>query len=110
QGFLKSLDDFRTIALSMTGATTGATPVLLRDVATVQVGPEMRRGIAELDGQGEVAGGVVVMRSGKNARTTIQAVKAKLDALKASLPPGVEEVPAYDRSLLIDRAVHNLAW
>ena len=104
RGYLRSLDDFRTIPL----ATSGATPVLLRDVATVQVGPEMRRGIAELDGEGEVAGGVVVMRSGKNARATIAAVKARLEALKPSLPPGVEIVPTYDRSLLIDRAVENL--
>ncbi|WP_219216385.1 efflux RND transporter permease subunit [Variovorax boronicumulans] len=104
RGFLRTLDDFRTIPL----ATSGATPVLLRDVATVQVGPEMRRGIAELDGEGEVAGGVVVMRSGKNARATIAAVKARLEALKPSLLPGVEIVPTYDRSLLIDRAVDNL--
>ncbi len=104
RGYLRSLDDFRAIPL----AVSGATPVLLRDVATVQLGPEMRRGIAELDGEGEVAGGVIVMRSGKNARTTIEAVKAKLDTLKPSLPPGVEIVPAYDRSLLIDRAVENL--
>ena len=104
QGYLRSLDDFRSIPLS----ETNATPVLLRDVATVQLGPELRRGIAELDGQGEVAGGVVVMRSGKNARTTIEAVKAKLDSLKSSLPPGVEIVPTYDRSQLIDRAVDNL--
>lgn len=106
RGYLKSLDDFRTIPL----AVSGSTPVLLRDVATVQVGPEMRRGIAELDGEGEVAGGVVVMRSGKNARTTIQAVKEKLETLKSSLPPGVEIVPTYDRSLLIDRAVENLRY
>jgi Cu(I)/Ag(I) efflux system membrane protein CusA/SilA len=79
-------------------------------VALVQLGPEMRRGIAELDGQGEVAGGVVVMRSGKNARTTIEAVKAKLASLKGSLPPGVEVVTTYDRSQLIDRAVDNLRW
>ncbi|EWS62075.1 Cation efflux system protein CusA [Methylibium sp. T29-B] len=104
QGFLKSLDDFRGIPIALTGAT----PVLLRDVAFVQMGPEMRRGIAELDGEGEVAGGVVVMRSGKNARTTIAAVKAKLEALKPSLPPGVEVVETYDRSKLIDRAVDNL--
>jgi Cu(I)/Ag(I) efflux system membrane protein CusA/SilA len=104
RGYLRSLDDFRTIPLSVTGAT----PVLLRDVATVQIGPEMRRGIAELDGEGEVAGGVIVMRSGKNARSTIEAVKAKLETLKPSLPPGVEIVPTYDRSLLIDRAVDNL--
>ena len=104
RGFLKSLDDFRAIPLSVSGAT----PVMLRDVAFVQIGPEMRRGIAELNGEGEVAGGVVVMRSGKNARTTIRAVKAKLETLKASLPAGVEVVPTYDRSLLIDRAVDNL--
>ncbi|HEY4083110.1 MAG TPA: efflux RND transporter permease subunit [Burkholderiaceae bacterium] len=104
RGFLKSLDDFRSIPLSVTGAT----PVLLRDVATMQIGPEMRRGVAELDGQGEVTGGVVVMRSGKNARSSIEAVKAKLAALKPSLPPGVEVVETYDRSKLIDRAVDNL--
>ena len=104
RGYLRSLDDFRAIPL----AVAAATPVLLRDVATVQIGPEMRRGIAELDGEGEVAGGVIVMRSGKNARSTIEAVKAKLESLKPSLPPGVEIVPTYDRSLLIDRAVENL--
>ncbi len=106
RGFLQSLDDFRTIPISVSGTT----PVLLRDIAFVQMGPEMRRGIAELDGEGEVTGGVVIMRSGKNARTTIEAVKAKLGTLKASLPPGVEVVPTYDRSLLIDRAVENLSW
>jgi len=104
RGYLATLADFRAIPLSLSAAT----PVLLRDVATVQIGPEMRRGIAELDGEGEVAGGVVVMRSGKNARSTIGAIKAKLEALKPSLPPGVEIVPTYDRSLLIDRAVDNL--
>ena len=104
RGFLKSLEDFRSIPLSVTGAT----PVLLRDVATIQIGPEMRRGIAELDGQGEVVGGIVVMRSGKNARSTIAAIKAKLEALKPGLPPGVEVVETYDRSQLIDRAVLNL--
>jgi Cu(I)/Ag(I) efflux system membrane protein CusA/SilA len=104
RGYLSTLDDFRTIPLSVTNGT----PVLLRDVATIQIGPEMRRGIAELDGQGEVTGGVVVMRAGKNARATIEAVKARLETLKPSLPPGVEIVPTYDRSLLIDRAVENL--
>ena len=104
RGFLRTLDDFRSIPLTVSGST----PVLLRDVATVQIGPEMRRGIAELDGEGEVAGGVIVMRSGKNARTTIDAVKARLEALKPSLPRGVEVVETYDRSLLIDRAVDNL--
>ena len=106
RGYLQSLEDFRLIPLALSGAT----PVLLRDVATVQIGPEMRRGIAELDGEGEVAGGVVVMRSGKNARNTIEAVKAKLEALTPSLPAGVEIVPTYDRSLLIDRAVDNLRF
>ena len=104
RGYLRTLDDFRNIPLALNGAT----PVLLRDVASVQIGPEMRRGIAELDGEGEVAGGVVVMRSGKNARSTIAAVKAKLDALRPGLPAGVEIVTTYDRSLLIDRAVDNL--
>jgi Cu(I)/Ag(I) efflux system membrane protein CusA/SilA len=104
RGFLKSLDDFRGIPIALSGAT----PVLLRDVAFVQVGPEMRRGIAELDGQGEVAGGVVVMRSGKNARATIEAVKAKLEQLRPSLPRGVEVVDTYDRSKLIDRSIDNL--
>ena len=104
RGFLKSLDDFRSIPLSLSGST----PVLLRDVATVQIGPEMRRGIAELDGQGEVTGGVVVMRSGKNARATIEAVKARLEMLKPSLPEGTEVVETYDRSKLIDRSIDNL--
>jgi Cu(I)/Ag(I) efflux system membrane protein CusA/SilA len=104
RGFLASLDDFRAIPIALSGAT----PVLLRDVATVQIGPEMRRGIAELDGDGEVAGGVVVRRSGRNARSTIAAVKARLAALKPSLPPGVEVVETYDRSQLIDRAVDTL--
>jgi copper/silver efflux system protein len=104
RGFLKSLDDFRGIPVSLAGAT----PVLLRDVAFVQLGPEMRRGIAELDGQGEVAGGVVVMRSGKNARATIEGVKMKLEQLKPGLPKGVEVVDTYDRSKLIDRSIDNL--
>ena len=88
--------------------TVGGTPVTLGDVATVQVGPEMRRGIAELDGEGEVAGGVIVMRQDKNAREVIDGVKAKLAELKKGLPPGVELVTTYDRSGLIDRAVDNL--
>ncbi|MCV5391175.1 efflux RND transporter permease subunit, partial [Escherichia coli] len=72
-------------------------------------GPEMRRGIAELNGQGEVAGGVVILRSGKNARDVITAVRDKLETLKASLPEGVEIVTTYDRSQLIDRAIDNLS-
>jgi Cu(I)/Ag(I) efflux system membrane protein CusA/SilA len=104
-GYLKSLDDFRKIPLMTTEAGVS---VRLGDVARIQVGPEMRRGIAELNGEGEVAGGVIVMRSGKNALETIEAVKVKLQTLKASLPPGVEIVPTYDRSNLIKRAVSNL--
>ena len=104
-GYLKSLDDFRKIPLSTTDAGVS---VRLGDVARIQVGPEMRRGIAELNGEGEVAGGVIIMRSGKNALETIDAVKTKLEKLKASLPPGVEIIPTYDRSNLIKRAVTNL--
>ncbi|MFZ2990392.1 efflux RND transporter permease subunit [Ideonella sp.] len=103
-GYLKTLDDFRAVPL----VARGNVPVRLGDIATVQVGPEMRRGIAELDGEGEVAGGVVVLRSGKNAQETIAAVKAKLAELQSSLPKGVEIVTTYDRSALIERAIHNL--
>ena len=104
-GYLKTLDDFRKIPLMTTDAGVS---VRLGDVARIQVGPEMRRGIAELNGEGEVAGGIIVMRFGKNALETIDAVKAKLEKLKPSLPPGVEIVPTYDRSSLIKRAVENL--
>jgi Cu(I)/Ag(I) efflux system membrane protein CusA/SilA len=104
-GYLQSLDDFRKIPLTTSEA---GIPVRLGDIARIQLGPEMRRGIAELNGEGEVAGGVIVMRSGKNALETIDAVKAKLAGLKSSLPPGVEIVPTYDRSHLIRRAVDNL--
>ncbi|MBK5417347.1 efflux RND transporter permease subunit [Pseudomonas sp. TH31] len=105
-GYLKTLDDFRAIPLKL---GVGGVPVTLGEVATIQVGPEMRRGITELDGLGETVGGVVILRSGKNARETIAAVKTKLDQLKSSLPPGVEIVTTYDRSKLIDRAVENLS-
>ncbi|PHV05913.1 CusA/CzcA family heavy metal efflux RND transporter [Janthinobacterium sp. BJB412] len=106
RGYLRTLDDFASIPLS---ASETGTPVLLRDVATIRLGPEMRRGIAELNGQGEVAGGVVIMRSGKNALDTIAAVKRKLETLKASLPKGVEVVTTYDRSTLIKASVSNLS-
>ncbi|WP_332767631.1 efflux RND transporter permease subunit [Phenylobacterium sp.] len=104
-GYLESLDDFRGISLRTAGS---GTPVRLGDVATIQVGPEMRRGVAELNGEGEVAGGVVILRSGENARATLEAVHEKVAALKRSLPPGVEIVTTYDRSQLIDRAITNL--
>ena len=105
-GYLKTLDDFRRIPLKL---GDGGIPITLDQVAQVQIGPALRLGVAELDGEGEVAGGIIVMRSGKNALATIDAVKAKLAALKASLPPGVEIVPTYDRSELIERAVRNLS-
>ncbi len=104
-GYLESLDDFRAIPLLTTEAGVS---VRLGDVARVQVGPEMRRGIGELDGEGEAVGGVIVMRSGENALDTIRAVKAKLAELRSSLPPGVEVVTTYDRSGLIERAIENL--
>jgi Cu(I)/Ag(I) efflux system membrane protein CusA/SilA len=105
-GYLKTLDDFRAVPLKL---SAGGIPVTLGDVATIQQGPEMRRGITELDGEGETVGGVVILRSGKNARETITAVKTKLGELRPSLPPGVEIVTTYDRSQLIDRAVENLS-
>ena len=104
-GYLRTLDDFRNVLVR---ANDAGIAVLLGDVASIRIGPEMRRGVAELNGEGEVAGGVVVMRSGKNALDTIKAVKAKLATLKASLPKGVEIVPTYDRSTLIGAAVTNL--
>ncbi|HET6806448.1 MAG TPA: CusA/CzcA family heavy metal efflux RND transporter [Frateuria sp.] len=105
QGYLRSKADFENAPVTATGS---GVPVLLRDVATVRRGPTFRRGITELDGQGEVAGGVIVLRSGKNAKAAIAAVKAKLNELKRSLPAGVEIVPTYDRSRLIDAAVENV--
>jgi Cu(I)/Ag(I) efflux system membrane protein CusA/SilA len=105
-GYLKTLADFRVIPLM---TTDGGVSVSLGDVARIQLGPEMRRGIGELDGIGEAVGGVIVMRSGKNALDTIKAVKIKLAQLQKSLPKGVEIVPVYDRSGLIERAVENLS-
>jgi copper/silver efflux system protein len=104
-GYLKNISDFQSIILKLVDGI----PITLGDVAHIHIGPEMRRGIAELDGQGEVVGGVVVMRSGGNARETIAAVKIKLEQLKSSLPAGVEIVTTYDRSQLIDNAVDNLS-
>jgi Cu(I)/Ag(I) efflux system membrane protein CusA/SilA len=104
-GYLKGVADLETVPL---GVSEAGIPILLGDVAEIRVGPEMRRGIAELDGEGEVAGGVVVMRSGGNALATIAAVKKKLAELQRGLPEGVEIVPTYDRSGLIERAVDTL--
>src|SRR3546814_12999317 len=104
-GYLKTLDDFRAIPLK---TAAGGVPVTLGDVAIIQIGPEMRRGIAELDGDGEVAGGVVILRTGADARATIEAVRTKLDELKKSLPPGVAVVPTYDRAQLSDHAIENM--
>lgn len=105
QGYLKTLDDFRSIVLK---TNASGTPTVLGDVAQVRLGPEMRRGIAELDGEGEVAGGIILLRIGGNAREVIAAVKTRLEELKSALPEGVEIVPVYDRSSLIDRAIQNL--
>ncbi|NND43719.1 MAG: efflux RND transporter permease subunit, partial [Xanthomonadales bacterium] len=104
-GYLDSIEDLGQIPVGMN--ETG-TPVRLADIAEIRLGPQMRRGIAELNGEGEVVGGVVVMRYGENARATIERVKQRLDTLRASLPEGVEIVETYDRSGLIDRAVETL--
>ena len=104
-GYLKGVADLETVPL---GVSEAGIPILLGDVAEIRFGPEMRRGIAELDGEGEVVGGVVVMRSGGNALATIAAVKKKFAELQRGLPDGVEIVPTYDRSGLIERAVDTL--
>jgi Cu(I)/Ag(I) efflux system membrane protein CusA/SilA len=104
-GYLDGIEAIKTIPL---GATLQGTPILLNDVADVEIGPQMRRGVAELNGEGETVGAVVVMRFGENAQATIAGVKAKLEVLKRSLPEGVEVVTVYDRSGLIERAVDNL--
>ncbi|MBR9912381.1 MAG: efflux RND transporter permease subunit [Gammaproteobacteria bacterium] len=104
-GYIQGIDDLAHIPL---GQVVNGTPLLLRDVADIELGPQMRRGIAELNGEGEVVGGIVVMRFGENAQQTIDGVKAKLASLEAGLPEGVEIVTVYDRSGLIERAVKNL--
>lgn len=104
-GYLETLDDFKSIPLQV---SESGTPILLSDVAHIQLGPELRRGVTELNGEGEVTGGVIVMRAGQNALEVIDGVKAKLATLKKSLPEGVEIVTTYDRSQLIKRAVDNL--
>jgi Cu(I)/Ag(I) efflux system membrane protein CusA/SilA len=104
-GYLKSIEDIENIPL---GINERNEPLILKDLARVKMGPQMRRGIAELNGEGEVVGGVVVMRFGENAQTVIEAVKKKLNELKKGLPEGVEIVPTYDRSNLITNAIDNL--
>jgi Cu(I)/Ag(I) efflux system membrane protein CusA/SilA len=104
-GYVDSLQDLRNIPL---GVNEQGTPILLKEVAQIRLGPQMRRGVAELDGEGEVVGGVIVMRFGENALKTINGVKKKLEQLSRSLPEGVEVVETYDRSALIKRAVSNL--
>ena len=104
-GYITKLEDLRRIPL---GVNERGTPILLKDVADIRLGPQMRRGIAELDGEGEVVGGIIVMRFGENALKTIELVKEKLEELKLGLPKGVEIVETYDRSDLINRAVDNL--
>ena len=104
-GYISSIEDLRLIPL---GVNKRGTPILLKDVADIRLGPQMRRGIAELDGEGEVVGGIVVMRYGENALKTIERVKLKLEELKQGLPEGVEIVETYDRSNLINNAVDNL--
>ncbi|ADH87158.1 efflux RND transporter permease subunit [Desulfurivibrio alkaliphilus] len=105
KGYIENLDDLRRIPVKI--GPTG-TPLLLGEVAEISTGPQMRRGIAELDGLGEVVGGIVVMRSGENARAVIEGVKSKLAEIRPGLPPGVEIVETYDRSAVIERAVANL--
>ena len=105
RGYLQGLDDLRQVPL---GVDANGTPIMLSDVAEIRLGPQMRRGIADLDGEGEVVGGIVVMRWGENASRTIDAVKQRLEELGRSLPDGVEVVTTYDRSDLIERAVDNL--
>ena len=104
-GYLKNLDDFRNVPV---GLGRGGTPIMLGEVARIQIGPEIRRGISELDGKGEAVGGVIVMRAGKNALQTIEAVKKKIASLQAGLPEGVEIIATYDRSELIHRSVATL--
>lgn len=106
-GYIQNEEDLGNIPL---GVNQKGTPLLLKDVAEIGIGPQMRRGIAELNGEGEVVGGIIVMRFGENAQKTIDGVKSKLEQLKKGLPDGVEVVTVYDRSDLIERAVENLAF
>ena len=104
-GYIQSIEDLKSIPVTI---DKNGTPIRLQDVAQVHTGPELRRGLVDLDGEGEVAGGVVIMRYGENALATIKAVREKLESLKSGLPYGVEIVPVYDRGDLIERAVKSL--
>ncbi len=106
RGYIKQLDDVGNIVVGT--SKQGGTPILIKNLGTVTLGPDIRRGIADLDGEGEVVGAIVIMRYGENARKVIERVRTKLDEMKASLPPGVEIVTTYDRAELIDRAVETL--
>lgn len=109
-GYIKNVEDIENIPVGIrSGERNSSVPILIKDIATVEVGPQMRRGVADLNGEGETVGGIVVMRFGENAQATIAGIKAKLDELKSSLPAGVEIVPVYDRSVLIERSVDNLS-
>jgi Cu(I)/Ag(I) efflux system membrane protein CusA/SilA len=105
RGYLTSLADIEGVAL---GASSGGTPIRVRDVAQVRIGPDIRRGVAELDGKGEAVGGIVVMRFGENALRVIEGVKAKLQEVQHSMPPGIKIVPTYDRSWLIGESINTL--
>ncbi len=105
QGYIKSIDDLKEIPLKTDNM---GTPIRLADVANIQMGPDLRRGLVELNGEGEVAGGIIIMRYGENALATIERVREKLEELKKGLPEGVEIVPTYDRGSLIERAIENL--
>ncbi len=104
-GYINNIADIEEIPV---GVSMNGTPLRIKDIAQVQLGPELRRGVAELDGEGETVGGIIVMRYGENAQATIERVREKLEQLKPGLPAGVEIVPVYDRGDLIDRAVTNL--
>ena len=106
-GYIKSVDDLKSIAIGKDPKT--GTPVYLKDIAIIDVGPELRRGIADLDGQGEVVGGIVIQRYGENGLAVINKVKKRLGELKSSLPSDVQIVPVYDRSELIHKAIDNLS-
>jgi Cu(I)/Ag(I) efflux system membrane protein CusA/SilA len=106
RGYIKQLSDVENIVVGQN--KNGSTPVLVKNLATVTLGPDMRRGVGELDGEGEVVGGIVIMRYGENALRVIERVRTKIEEMKASLPAGVEIVTTYDRAELINRAVETL--